>query len=586
MRRGLLALFAVGVLIVATLALRGAIDPDVARHRLEATLSAWIGVSAELKGTAEVRLLPWPRLVWTGAVVAGRADGATLATADRVEAPLALLPLLRGRIVPDAVKLVAPSLRIDRLGLSDAAALLGRLAALPPLDLRLESGRLELTGPSGRTDLVAAIAGRLTHAGPGEAIDTDLKATWRGEPVALKLSLPTTDFAARWSLSAGLGDASVEISGRGRADGGPLGLDGSLSVDVPDPARLGRVVEIAPLADLLRVPVRLDATLAATPTSATLTDLRLALGRSAAEGTLAFATDGGEPALSGTLAFGDLVVAGDPPTFGDGWRDLPLDSRHLGVALDLRFSAKRLAVGRVELNRFAGSLNLAEGRLNAEIGDATLWGRSVSVVVAGDLRDGGLAARVRALGKDLPAGDLGALFAVDGVESGTVSAAFEGETRCADLGACAAAIDGRLRLSATDLTVTGSAPFGDVTRFHPIVVAPKPTTRRTTWSRTEADVHLSGVAARIDAVEMKSADARFALKGSGDLDTGSLDLAGHAFFRDQRALADRPKDGEIRIPLRIHGSIRDLQITPAMPEQAPAEPPAPPLAPIPIVPPV
>lgn len=585
MRRGLLALLALSALIVTTLALRDVIAPDVARRRLEATISAWVGMPVELSGSAEVRLLPWPGLVWTTAVLTERVGGTTLATADRVEAPLALLPLLRGRVVPSALRLTAPSLRVAPPGIATAKALLERLAALPPLDLRIEDGRVETIDPSGRADGIEAVAGRLSHAGPGEAVETDLTARWRGEPVSLRLSLPTADLTARWSLAAGIGEASLKIAGRGRA-GAPLAFDGTVAVDVPDPVRLGRTVAIGPLADLLRVPLRLAATLAATPTAATLTDLRLALGASTAEGTLVVSADGEEPALSGTLAFADLIVAGDAPMFGDGWQAIPLDSRRLGLALDLRFSARRLVARDVELTRFAGSLNLAEDRLNAEIGDAALFDRPVSVVVAGDLGEAGLTARIRALGKDLPAADLAGLFAIDGMEGGTVAAAFEGETHCADLGACAAAIDGRLRLSATDLTVTGGAPFGDVTRFHPIVVAPKPAMRRTVWSRTEADVHLSGTTARIDAVEMTGADARFALKGTGDLDSGSLDLTGHAFFRDQRTIADRPTPGDIRIPLRIQGSIRNLRITPAMPEQMPAEPAAPPLSPIPIVPPV
>ena len=77
----------------------------------------------------------------------------------------------------------------------------------------------------------------------------------------------TGDVTDRWTLSAGLGAADLKISGRGRA--GETGFDGDVTLAVPDPARLDRLTTIGPLTDLLRAPIRVEATLAATPTSAT-----------------------------------------------------------------------------------------------------------------------------------------------------------------------------------------------------------------------------------------------------------------------------------------------------------------------------
>ena len=578
MRPRILASIVVALLILGALVLRGAIEPETARARLESGLGAAIGTPVRLTGSADVRLLPLPRIVWTDAAVTDVATGAAVLEAEAIEATIALAPLLHGSAEP-----VGFTLRGARASLRPEAWRLtpDRLAALPPIDVRLENGRIDLALDDGRSERLTAIDGRIVRS--DGALSVDLEARWKTEPVSVDAGLPLASPETRWRLVVGAAGATLKASGRLR-DGRP-GLDGTLSLSLPEPNRLARLLADGLARDLLRVPLTISSDLAATPEAVTLTDLSLSLGRAAATGSLALALASPGPALSGTLAFDKLDLSAEP-TFGDGWGALPLDRRLLGLSLDLRMSAKRLITPHLELLRAAASLNLAEGRLNAELGDATLWGRRVSALLVGDLRDGGLAARLRAVAKDLPAAEIGRLFDVEGVEGGTVGATFEGQVGCATLSACTGAADGRLRLSAADLVVTGSSPFGDVTRFHPIVVAPKPSSRKSAWPEAEADLHLTGTTARVDAVEMRGNDARFVLKGSGDLSNGGLDLVGHAYFRNLRATpADQPNQ-EIRIPLRVHGTIRKLAIDPAMPEQVPIEPSVAPLTPVPIVPPI
>lgn len=584
MRRGLIVLLAVGLVIVGVLGLRGVIAPEAVRARLEATLAAWIGEPVRVEGTAEVDLLPTPRMRWRRAELTAVSGSRRLVAADEIEAPIALLPLLAGRVEPTGLALRGIAIDLDRNALLATAALAARADDLPPLALTIERGTVEFVGPDGRRERLEAVAGTFDRSGPTAGLDLRLTGRWRDEPVTLDAALPLGSTATKGRLVASLAGASVKAQGKRRLD--PAGFDGTAVVAVPEPARLARLADLGPLADLLRAPIALETSLAADRTAVTLSELSLSLGESEASGSLAVTFAGREPALSGTLAFGDLDLGGAPPIFGDGWKAVSLDAAHLGLALDLRLSAKRLVTPRFELTRPAASLNLAAGRLDAEIADAGLWGRPVSLVITGDVGDGGLSARLRALAKDLPATEIGRLFAIDGVEGGTVAAAFEGTAVCADLGACADAVSGRLRLSTRDLAVTGTSPFGDVTRFHPIVVASKPTSRRTLWSSAEADVHVEGTAARFDAVEMTGADGRFALRGEGSFADGTVDLSGLAYFRNLRAAPASAGDQEIRIPLRVHGSIRRLEITPAMPEQVTTEPPAPTLAPIPIVPPI
>lgn len=580
MRLGILVSIAVGLLILGIVVLRGAIAPDGVRARLEAALAEAIGAPIRLSGASDVRLTPLPRIEWRDAVLTDATTGAPLLSAATIETSLALTPLLRGVAEPTSITLDGARIALDQTRLR---TVLSHASALPAFDLRLRRSTLDLTLAVGRVERFEAVEGKIVRS--AAALSADLTGRWRDETVGLEVSAPLGPAATRWRVVAEAAGAALKAGGLRATD--RVGLDGTVALTVPDPARLAKLLALGPRGDLLRAPATLEADLTATPTSLTLADLRLTLAGSTATGSLALSIADTEPALSGTLAFADLDLTKSAPIFGDGWRDLALDDHRPVPALDLRLSAKRLIAPRFELMRPAASLNLADGRLNAEIGDAGLWDRPVSAVLVGDFGKGGLAARLRALAKDLPAIEVGRLFAIDGVEAGAISAAFEGETRCATLGACAAAIEGRLRLSATGLAVTGASPFGDVTRFHPIVVAPKAATRKAVWPEAEADIRLAGTAATVDVVEIRGADARFALKGTGDLSNGAVDLTGHAFFRNLRAApAAEPTDRVIRIPLQIHGTIRKLTITPAMPEQVPIEAPVTPLTPIPIVPPI
>lgn len=585
MRRRILALIVLVGAIVGALVLRDAIVPEAVRERLEVTLGAWIGTPVHLTGAVETHLMPSPGLRWTRAAVVD-AHGVTRLDADEIELSIAAMPLLRGHVEVAGVTLRGARARIALADLPRPTAWPERLAALPPLDLRFEAATLTLETAPGTTDTVDQIDARLVRTAGNGRFDLEVQARLRGESVALDASLPTEPAAsARWRIEAAAPGAHLKAGGT-RTPTATLGLAGTVSLEVPEAARFAGWAGFDQYADLIRAPLRLDATLASTPTVTTLTNLHLSLADAAASGSLAVTHGAGEPALSGTLAFDTLDFGSVEPLLGDGWKAIPLDRSHLAPALDLRLSARRLKTARVELSNVGASLNLAAGRLNAEIGEATVWGRPVSAVVVGDIGIDGLSGRLRAVAKDLPAAEVGTLFEIEGVEAGSVGIGFEGEAVCARLGDCVTALAGRLRLSARNLAVTGNSPFGDVTRFHPIVVAPKGASRKAIWTQAEADVHLQRTDARIDALEMTSADARFALRGVGNLVTGAVDLAGHAFFRNQRATPPGTPAEEIRIPLSVRGTLHKLEVTPAMPEQIPQDPVAVPLAPILIIPPI
>lgn len=580
MKRLIAALIALAGLIVGATTLRGAIAPDEIGREVETTLAGWLGAPVRIAGEAHASLLPTPRLRWTDAAITD-ASGATIAAATEIEAPISLAALLSGRIETDGLVLRGARLRLGAEALR-SLALSARLFALPPIDLRLENARIDVDRPAG-VETIEGLDLTIAHRAVGAGLEFDGQGRWRGETVGLVARLPGDATAPRWRLSLSGAGATLSADGEKTADPAAR-WTASTSLDVTDPARLARLLRVG--ADVLRAPLRLEGALTVADGTATLTDAALRIGRTAAKGSLALAIGGDEPTIGGTLAFGTIAFRADEPLFGDGWRDLALARDRFGIALALRLSAAELTTPRFTLTRPAVALDLAGGRLDAQIGDVGLWGRPASLGVVGSLGTGGLSARIRAVAKDLPAAELGTLFAVDGIEAGSVETSFEGTTTCATLGACVEAIAGRATIAATGLTVTGLSPFGDVTRFHPIVLGPKSAPKKTTWSSARALIDLAGNDARIETVELIGPDARFALKGKGDLARGGVELTGHAYFRNLRPTPSRPTSDEIRIPLRVHGTVQRLEITPAMPEPVPVEAPGPTLAPIPIVPPV
>lgn len=580
MKRLIAALIALAGLIVGATTLRGAIAPDEIRREVETTLTGWLGAPVRVAGEARALLLPTPRLRWTDAAVTD-ASGATVTTAAEIEAPVSLTALLAGRIETDGLILRGARLKLGADTVR-SLALSARLFALPPIDLRLENARVELAHAAG-SETIETLDLAVAHKAVGAGLNLDGTARWRGEAVALAARLPGDAASPRWRVSLSGAGATLAADGVKTAD--PTARwTASTSLDVTDPGRLARLLGVG--ADVLRAPLRLEGALTVADGTATLADAALRLGRTSAKGSLALVTGGDEPTIGGTLAFDTIAFRSDAPLFGDGWRRLALARDRFGIALALRLSATELVTPRFTLTRPAMALDLAGGRLDAQIGDIGLWGKPASLGVVGNLGGDGLNAKIRAVAKELPAAELGTLFAVDGIEAGTVEASFEGATTCATLGACVEAISGRATIAANNLTVTGLSPFGDVTRFHPIVLGPKTAPKKTTWSSARALLDLAGHDARVDTVELIGNDARFSLKGKGDLARGGVELTGHAFFRNQRPTPSRPTTDEIRIPLRVHGTVQRLEITPAMPEQVPIEAPGATLAPIPIVPPV
>ena len=583
MKRPIVALVVVALLAFAALAIRAAVAPDALRAALEERLEAWIGRPVVVTGRADVRLLPSPSVRWSEATLA-HPETAAFAEIDELTVRLSPTARLLGRVQIAAVDLHRPRLRLaapDRHRLLDVEA---RAAALPALDLTIDDGTVDLDRGGGAVERFDAVEASLRWPPAHDRAEFELSALRHGGRFRLGVKGPSPLDLARGTpsrLAVDLTTPDLRLRWTGHLDADPTRrLTGALDLDVADPNRALAWFGIARGADLLAAGVHLEAQTRVSTTAATLTSLRLDLGGARATGVLSLRWDLAEPLLGGTLAFDALGFGGERPSgFGSGWRDVALDRDRVALGLDLRLSAGRFVLGDLVLGRAAASIHLVDGRLQADVGEITLWDRPISASLRGELRPDGLHTRVSAHAGELPATGLATLLGIPALESGAVTATFDGETACARPIDCLFAPSGRLRLAAHDLTVVGPSPFGDVTRFHPIVVAPKATPTRALWPRATAELQLTGPHVAVEQLDILTERGRFVLSGIGNLLAATLDLAGRAEFPNARADPARPASSIVAIPIRVRGTLAGFETTAGHEEApnaaAPSEAPAP-----------
>lgn len=564
-KRTVIALVAFAVLAFAAMTVRATIGVESARSEVEQRLEALTGLSLRLAGPGSTRLWPWPGVRFDDVTLSTAGDGRVLARMDALDLKLDVAALLLGRLAADELRLVRPDMRLalgaGRPGLDDLA---GRLAAWQPATVVVDKGRLTLRPGTAGEEVIDGLDARFSWPRPSANVTISAGFRWRGETVAVEGEAPSP---ARlfgtgpepWSLRLVSQPLRLSLSGVG----GPrvaARFDGSIDVDVTDAARFGRWTGWPGVPDLLAGRLRLDGRIGADATTLTMPAARVDLAGNKGEGALTLTWDKARPRLGGTIAFTEMdFTAEKRRPYGAGWRVLPLGTLAEDLDLDLRLSTPSLRLPSVTFTRVAGALHLAEGRIHAEIGEAQFFEKPLSMVVRGTVGRDGLRAQVRGNGDDLPAAAVADLLELPGVEAGSTAIALEAETRCRELGACLVGLDGRLSLDVRGAAVTGASPFADISRFRPIVPQSNGTRVTATWERFGAELRLRGPAAEVTRVEIVGQGARFLFAGTGDLATGAVDLAGHAYFPAFRPDPSRTGTSEVAVPMRIGGTLRRLE---------------------------
>jgi uncharacterized protein involved in outer membrane biogenesis len=279
------------ILLVALLAAPAFIDPTQYRDLVTAQLSRAAGRAVTIDGPLSFAVLPVPSLAASGVSIAGDGAAPPLARAERVEAQLALAPLLAGRIVLRRVVVTRPVLAWSaREGMAadrsrTAAPATGETSVAEPAEtrstrfaiasLRIADGTL-LIGAAGGAETIEHIDLDAAQAESG-AVQANATLRARGFPLTLVLALdrPALPSGFRLEIEARQPAARLEIAGElGRDAGGAFTVNGALTLNAADLAALlaGAGIDAGRLAR----PVSLTAKVALDPTELRLDDLALA----------------------------------------------------------------------------------------------------------------------------------------------------------------------------------------------------------------------------------------------------------------------------------------------------------------------
>lgn len=384
--------------------LAGALAPwTVSRGALREEVAAQLRSSAGLyvfpRGSASVSLLPRPRIRLDDVAFVDP-NGALVIEAAALTGDVRLHALLAGRLEIAEVALLSPRITVDvdRAPLTTAGAAVRASVATPasPDAAKADAARLGVVSVKDGTVILRRNGERFAGA---DRVDARLD--WRtvGSPAAVTAELDwhgrrqqLVAWAAQPAALLRGGDSPVTFEVRSRdaslATAGTVSLAGkasfggrvrfstrstpdvlkSLNIDVPVPAVLDSVT--------------FEGDMAATPTGATLTNLRLATEDESFEGTLALQAMANErPLLSGTLAARSLslgpYLATTPVLSGaDGRLSAePIDlAGRKGPDVDLRLSVAHLRYGRVQARDAALSVTVKGGRVEVSLADAAFYG--------------------------------------------------------------------------------------------------------------------------------------------------------------------------------------------------------------------
>ncbi len=354
------------------------------------------GLDLRVGGRTVIAFLPMPRLKFEEVSIYG-ADGAPLTRGGELRGQIAVAPLLLGRIVLDEVSLSNARVDIvvdeDGVGPWDPAIEALR-ARMEPRDAASPITRVIVSNAqvfyhdarSGARSLIRNVNLTGTWLRPDGAVEIGGSATIRGEAIEFAL----TEF----NPSAFLANQRSPLELRMNSRFGRLTVIGSTSKGTDSPWLTGRTTfETRALRDLLiwsgqKLPLGplvsvagLEGEISGVGNVLSWPSIRVTLGTDRLDGALTARVENGRLAINGTLAADTLNLDEFAAPFLEAtspagpWRFRTYNLASVtGGDLDLRISANRANVARVQLQDVAMSVLVKNGRIEAGISRAALNG--------------------------------------------------------------------------------------------------------------------------------------------------------------------------------------------------------------------
>ncbi|PTW62414.1 uncharacterized protein involved in outer membrane biogenesis [Breoghania corrubedonensis] len=487
MKRWLIAASLV-LLVVAALfaALPLLVSTDIAKDRIAAVLSDWLGADVTVDGRPRVTFAAGLSVVLPDVRARNDAQKMT-AHFDAVEAEIRWLPLLKGQIELSRFLLRKPDIVAEAGSSVFPFATLRRDPSQWPFaanDLGIRDGSFTVLEGDGRRERISEINGTLIWPGAQGEAALSASFVWHKEPVELRAGLSDTAVfagASKGTLNLSVTSTPLRADFEGVLLGpGNLQANGQASITAPNLRRFLIWTGRDPGEGATLGPFSLACEARANADGVVFDHANVELDGNVGTGLLAFDWRGARPSLQGTLDFEKLDLSG---YFSEWLRAAGLgETEHYKVPvaemaaadIDVQLSARQVRIGAARIGQTAASFLIQAGNMALEISEAVLYGGSISGRLSAnvereantdaganmDTNNGGGAVNSVAINGDLSVRhiDLGALpldswktRPIAGVVDGTLNLSASG----LDVDTLAASARGRLEASAEGLTLSG-----------------------------------------------------------------------------------------------------------------------------------
>ncbi len=575
-RIAILAVIAVGLAGLATLAVPLLVSPDLIKQRIAGEISAATGRAVTLSGEASLSVYPHLAVTIDGLTIAnpeGMGDD-PFVVADEVTTRLRLLPLLTGRMELEAFELVRPRVHLVSDGDGRANWKMARddangqpaIADLAVGVLQIDDGTIVYDDLANkRHEEVSAVDLNLAWAGAAASASGNGKLLWRGEAVEFNGSVASPlDLITGKGSSVHLAIASTPL--RLSFSGKALGIDGvdfegDASLNTPS---LRKVVAWlgTPLGNgSILGPASIAGKLSWHGSGVQFSKADVSLDGNDAQGVLAVDFSGVRPAIQGTFAAAKLDLS---PYFEAARADLgangpwPFAVTRLPVAdlidCDLRLSVSEVLIGSVRMTGFGATGTIKDGAATVNIGEAQVYGGKLSATIAAKMDGDRLNAHIKAAIAGAQAqGPLTDLMAI-GALSGKANASIDVNGSGATWGELAHSIAGGGSVAIVNGTLNGFDMKQLAARMiDPLAEPMPPGNGSAPFGKLAGTVAIANSILSTSDLTVDGKDYTVALNGRGSLITGSVEASA--------TLAMKADPGQA-IPLSVTGTWRTPLIGP------------------------
>lgn len=396
-------LIATGLIALAAAACFAAlpllVSTDIARDRIASVLSKGLGATVSVGG--EPHLMLFPRLRVSLPDVHAENEQLQLSMdVESVETELNIGALLGGQIEPTHFvlrqpEISAPLATIDRYAQSQIGGSPDQLAA--PLLVTMKDGAFLVTQANGIRQHFTDVDATLDWPGGQGAATLSGQFRWRGEDVDIRGQLSDTAALTedgKGSLNLAVASTALRVNFEGvlaRLSG--LQADGTLSVAIPNLRRTLGWIGLDPGEGATLGAFALNGTARVDERGLVLSPVTTELDGNTADGALTLAWHKPRPSIKGTLASEKLDISGYISELTLAGKTVDAEALALPVAalsaadVDMQLSARQIRIGETRVGQTAMSLLIQDGNMAMEVGEAVLYGGSLTARLSANTAD-------------------------------------------------------------------------------------------------------------------------------------------------------------------------------------------------------